>query len=62
MNMFLGVVAFCMMNQCAFWKSELYSTKEECEKDTVVMIDKMIEQEMQLVQGVCFPIELGKAT
>lgn len=60
--MFLGVIAFCMQSQCAFWKSELYQVKEECEAATVQMIDEIIKQDVQLVQGVCLPIELGKST
>ena len=59
MNMFLGVIVFCTAGQCAFWKSEL-TTKEDCEKITVQTIDRLMEQDMQLVQGVCLPIELGK--
>jgi hypothetical protein len=62
MNTFLGVVLFCMNGQCAFWKSDLLDNKLECEAVTLKVIDTMIKEKAQLVQGVCFPIKLGKPT
>lgn len=59
MNTFLGVILFCSQGQCAFWKSDILSTQEECEAVTVKMIDSLMEQNMQLVQGVCFPLKSG---
>ena len=60
MNTFLGVVLFCMGNQCAFWKSDLFDNKLECEATVLQTMNSMIEEEANIVQGVCFPIELGK--
>lgn len=60
MNTFLGVVLFCMGGQCAFWKSDLFDNKLECEAVVMKVMDDMIKEEAQIVQGVCFPIE-GKA-
>ena len=60
MNLFLGVVLFCMQGQCAFWKSELYDNKLECEAVVLKVMDDMIKEEAQIVQGVCFPIEEQK--
>lgn len=58
MNSFLGVVVFCTAGQCAFWKSELVDTEAECSAAVVTVIDKMMEEDMQLVQGVCLPMEI----
>jgi hypothetical protein len=60
MNAFLGVVLFCMNGQCAFWKSEILDNKLECEAVTLKVIDTMVQEKARLVQGVCFPIKLGK--
>jgi hypothetical protein len=60
MNTFLGVVFFCMQGQCAFWKSELFDNQLECEAVTLKTIDTMIQEEPQIVQGVCLPIKIGK--
>ena len=60
MNSFLGVVLFCMQGQCAFWKSEILPTEEECQEVTVKTIETLMEKNMQLVQGVCFPLEMEK--
>ena len=60
MNTFLGVVLFCMNGQCAFWKSEILDNKLECEAVTVKVIDTMVQEKAQLVQGVCFSVKLGK--
>ena len=57
MNTFLGVVLFCMGSQCAFWKSDLYDNQLECESVVLKVMDDMIKEEAQIVQGVCFPIE-----
>lgn len=62
MNTFLGVVLFCMGSQCAFWKSELFDNQLECEAVVLKTMNSMIEEQANIVQGVCFPIELGKAT
>ena len=62
MNTFLGVVLFCMNGQCAFWKFDLLDNKLECEAVTLKVIDTMVQEKAQLVQGVCFPIKLGKPT
>jgi hypothetical protein len=35
MNTFLGVVLFCMGGQCAFWKSDMFDNKLECEAVTL---------------------------
>jgi hypothetical protein len=61
MNTFLGVVLFCMGGQCAFWKSDLFDNKLECEATVLKVMNDMIEEKADIVQGVCFPIELGKA-
>ena len=60
MNTFLGVVLFCMGGQCAFWKSDLFDNQQECETVTMKVMNDMIKEEAQIVQGVCFPIKLGK--
>jgi hypothetical protein len=60
MNTFLGVVLFCMGGQCAFWKSDLFDNKLECEATVLKVMNDMIEEKADIVQGVCFPIELGK--
>ena len=60
MNTFLGVVLFCMGGQCAFWKSDLFDNQLECEAVVLKTIDSMMQEQAQIVQGVCFPIELGK--
>ena len=60
MNTFLGVVLFCMGNKCAFWKSDLFDNKLECEATVLKTMHSMIEEKANIVQGVCFPIELGK--
>lgn len=57
MNTFLGVIVFCMAGECAFWKSDLVIDKEQCEEQTIQMIDQLISNsEIKLVQGVCLPI------
>jgi len=60
MNTFLGVVLFCIGGQCAFWKSDLFDNQLECEAVVLKTMDSMIKEEAQIVQGVCFPIKLGK--
>ena len=60
MHTFLGVVLFCMGNQCAFWKSDLFDNQLECEATVLQTMNSMIEEKANIVQGVCFPIELGK--
>ena len=60
MNTFLGVVLFCMGNQCAFWKSDLFDNQLECEATVLQTMNSMIEEQANIVQGVCFPIQLGK--
>jgi hypothetical protein len=60
MNTFLGVVLFCMQGSCAFWKSELFDNQQECEAVTLKVINDMIKEQADIVQGVCFPITLGK--
>ena len=60
MNTFLGVVLFCMGGQCAFWKSDLFDNQLECEATVLQTMNSMIEEKANIVQGVCFPIELGK--
>ena len=60
MNTFLGVVLFCMGNQCAFWKSDLFNNQIECEDTVLKTMNSMIEEKANIVQGVCFPINLEK--
>ena len=61
MNTFLGVVLFCMGGQCVFWKSDLFDNKLECDAVVLKTMSNLIEERAEIVQGVCFPIELGKA-
>lgn len=60
MNTFLGVVLFCMGGQCAFWKSDIFDSKLECEAVVLKAMSDMAEEKAEIVQGVCFPIE-GKS-
>ena len=57
MNTFLGVVLFCMGSQCAFWKSDMFDNKLECEAVVLKAMADMIKEKAEVVQGVCFPIE-----
>jgi hypothetical protein len=59
-NTFLGVILFCMGGECAFWKSNLFDNQLECEAVVLKTMNEMIEEKADIVQGVCFPIELGK--
>jgi hypothetical protein len=60
-NTFLGVVLFCMGGECAFWKSQVFDNQRECEAVVLKTMSNLIEKRAEIVQGVCFPIELGKA-
>ena len=60
MNTFLGVVLFCMGGQCAFWKSDLFNNKIECEAVVSKAMADIAQEKAEIVQGVCFPFELGK--
>ena len=60
MNTFLGVVLFCMGGQCAFWKSDLFDNKLECEAVVLKTMSEIAKEKAEIVQGVCFPIDLGK--
>jgi len=50
-----------MSGQCAFWKSDLFDNKLECDAVVLKTMSNLIEERAEIVQGVCFPIELGKA-
>jgi len=54
------VVLFCMGGQCAFWKSDLFNNKIECEAVVSKAMADIAQEKAEIVQGVCFPFELGK--
>jgi len=62
MNTFLGVILFCMQGECAFWKSIVFDDVQDCQSVVLAVMDEMRQEEFNIIQGVCLPIEDGVKT
>lgn len=62
MNTFLGVILFCMGGECAFWKSIVFDNVQDCQAVVLGVMEEMRQEPMDIIQGVCLPIEDGVKT
>jgi hypothetical protein len=51
-----------MQGECAFWKSIVFDDMQDCQAVVLGVMDEMRQEEFDIVQGVCLPLEDGIKT